>query len=606
MRERTLDADPTNSKKLAKPLGGLVKSELFEQYHQRFVDDVVTRDIRSVTTEETDLYRSVTLAGFHQLRVDKKTRQLSFHALRVDGTDWQTRRGAHVHFRLLQTSASWRDMITHAWARRMASTLPASLPAGQRWYDPQDQSHPMARSYANSDRFRSVPTADQNRRFLVLACSHAGERRVPRRLSTVLCSILARAVWRHLLDPEVLKLTVAIYGPRARSSDYNRVAENHKALRARVDETPSLAPVLGPYLRAMHRDQAPTLTRLPDLLLHARRYLLIDSRANPGEECAGNVTLAGPVWRYLARSSRSFVQMVIDEGLSIGDTTVSPTPEPWLRQHDDARTRALQILKSLASSPQPAPFLCVKWLLRRKRSHIPEDPSTLDRAIRLAAGQAVLERRQGTLKAFMAKDLPLVWDYLYRQDLVGHQVVSMLHPIAKNATWGSLMRRQREWHADLHLERARLAELLRQHDAAQREKWRLETAEARAIQWDAILEACVVDGYTVIPLTSGDALEAEGDAMNHCVYQDRFMQACQDGESRIFHIESGEQRSTLELSRRHAESRRWGIEQHFGWDNTSPSTEQALVARAVLARFQAAFDAAKHALPIVRGTRSGM
>ncbi len=603
MNEAAAGSDATNPKKQARPLGSLIKSELFDQFYLRFVDDAVAQDIRSVIAEETERYRSITLAGFHQMRVDKKTHQLSFHVLRPGGKDWQQRRSVHAHFRLLQTSASWRAMLTHAWAQRMASTLPATLPEGQRWYDPQDQTHPMVRSYG--DQYRSMPTSEENRRFLVMACSNAGERRVPKRLRTVLSAILARAVWRHLLDPEVLKLTVAIYGPRAQSSDYNRVAKHRKALRARVEETPSLAPVLGPYLQAMHRDQAPTLTKLPDLLLHARRYLLIGSRAHPGEECAGNIALAAPVWRYLARSSRTFVQMVIDEGLIMRDTTVSPTPEPWLRHHDESRTRALQILKSLAATQQPAPFLCVKWLLRRKPANVPEDPQTLDRAIRLVAGQAVLERRQGTLKAFIAKDVPLVWDYLHREDLVGNQVVSMLHPIAKNATWDSLMRRQRDWHATLHLERARLAELLRHRDAAQREKWRLENAQARAIQWDAILEPFEVDGFTVTPLTSGNALEAEGIAMSHCVDQDRFMRACQSGVSRVFHIQGVEQRSTLQLSRRYAQSVRWDIEQHFGWDNELPSAQQARVARRVLARFQAVFDTAAHAGPTARSTYKG-
>lgn len=453
-------SDPgTEARKETKPLGSLVKSPTFERYYAAFVAEVFANDVRTIATGETSRYRWVLLAGYVQMRVDKVTRLLSFHHRRESG-GWNAK--PLQHFKLLQNINGWHEIMIVAWAARMRSTVPKSLPAGERWMEP---GHP----YESSN---SLPDGPELKRdvdaFLRSACVSAGSRRVPQRLKSVLGAMLARAIWRHLLDPNVVKLTTAIFGPHARTSDYNLVATHFEHCSARVLETPNLAPVLGPYLLQMSSasDSPPDWVSQPDLLNRARAYLL-ERYCSPAAN-AKHAAVWPAAWRFLARSPRSLVQVIVREGFRDADDEGIPQDARARRMEfrDDERTSVLATVIALGQARPESktagkvtphvPVRFVRWLLRLKHDEIGRDmrelgdETVLPPIVRILTAQAHVARRRGLLNAFIDGDLVLVWDYLNRERAIpgsrGRTLRSALNPIAKNATWASLLRNQRTWH----------------------------------------------------------------------------------------------------------------------------------------------------------------
>ena len=124
------------------------------------------------------------------------------------------------------------------------------------------------------------------------------------------------------------------------------------------------------------------------------------------------------------------------------------------------------------------------------------------------------------------------------------------HPIKKGATWQSLLRRQAEWHRDMH--RARI------------EKMTSIRKKLTAYEWTPIVSEVQYKEVTAISLNTSDELWEEGDMLEHCVgtYADK----CFSNHSRIFSMRSadGLPLATLEVT---CNRGKWQIAQLRGTRN---------------------------------------
>jgi len=109
---------------------------------------------------------------------------------------------------------------------------------------------------------------------------------------------------------------------------------------------------------------------------------------------------------------------------------------------------------------------------------------------------------------------------------------------------------------------------------------------ARDLHWASLLELAVIDGYTVIPLTSAAALVEEGREMRHCVAT--YAERCKCGTSRVFSIRRDERRvATLELGYRE----QWRVLQMRGPCNAAVDQDLNRIGEETARRYQALWEA---------------
>lgn len=561
-------AAPGASVRRARPLGNLVRSEVFDKCHARFVEEAIAQDIRSVELSETLTHRVLLLAGFVRYRSNKATHAITCEQrVAIGRDDWRPAPMGMI--KLIGEKSQWRGLVIDAWARRMEAYLPAKIDE-KTFFAPR----PVDPSGYDFDP-RSFREKLQSALYL------AAKRRASASMAQVHVAMVSRAFWHHLLDRERVALAQAYFGPRMTLAHYGIAVRHFGPLSQLRAETPNLTPVMGV---ALH--EAPT--SIPrDLLVQARAGCFQTAQADAGSPATD---LSPQAWRFLARASRGLVQMVVHNrpGHERYDTAAEASAglfgdAQYGERCDPRRKGFLQTLNALAAVGTPLPFSFVRWALRSNLSGLAEsEPGAMQQFIALAGRQSVREASAGTLKAFIATDLLLVFDYMRR---AGGLEANLLHArqlqaVPRNATWASLMRAQRAWHAEAA-----------QRQAAQRARDEAAQRAEDAIEWPSHLGACVVDGLQVTALTSGAALRAEGapDAMSHCV-RDRFSD-CVAGHSRIFHLEDPtgkETPATLELSRRWTGSSQWGIGQVFGYDNTPVSPAVRTASKKVLRAYMKA------------------
>lgn len=131
------------------------------------------------------------------------------------------------------------------------------------------------------------------------------------------------------------------------------------------------------------------------------------------------------------------------------------------------------------------------------------------------------------------------------------------HP-CRNASWASLLRRQRTWHQDPGI----------------------SSDADRNVSWNSPVEKFSFSGCDVTPLVSVSQLIEEGRQMKHCA--GGYWRTCLSGQSRLFSLASPDGRSTLELTRRNGS---WDIAQLRGPENERPPVIHERVATEVLRRF---------------------
>lgn len=125
----------------------------------------------------------------------------------------------------------------------------------------------------------------------------------------------------------------------------------------------------------------------------------------------------------------------------------------------------------------------------------------------------------------------------------------------KNATWASICRHSDEWHERIY------------------QAQRAERDARYALKWVSLLEGQEIDGYSVTPLTTSQALSREGREMHHCVGD--YDGDCAEGYFRIFSVtDPSGARSTLCIQ--HTSDGRWTVQQMYGVCNelVPPETEK--------------------------------
>jgi len=125
----------------------------------------------------------------------------------------------------------------------------------------------------------------------------------------------------------------------------------------------------------------------------------------------------------------------------------------------------------------------------------------------------------------------------------------------RQTTWSGIERKSNQWHGEV---------------------WQAPV-KSKKLAWESLICACVVSGVEVEPLTSSDALIAEGKTMQHCA--SAYDARCERGHYRIFSLKgtTGE-RTTLALV--HATDR-WGVDQHYSVANGSISSSMAAVGKEI-------------------------
>lgn len=564
--------------KLPRPLQS--GSALFEAGYLKFLDYVFEHKPVSVSREETPEYRAIVLAGCVRIVCSKKTGLLrsercSFGiALPGQAATKKWSRSANFpvdHFWVLRGDLA--RAVLRAWEQQVARFIPAAetcFPDGI------------------PSKFEEYAMTKENLRNMYIGL--AAERRLAKRVVRgQAVSVFIGALWNFLVDRDTLKLCHAYFGRKASFQDYNLTVRFKQELIAREAETPALTALMGLYIKGSQHLFLPKHQLGQDLVAASRRYLF----GAPGGLAIAQVgptgfvrdtqnflvqpeELAPASWRFLANQTRFTVGSLINFIQRMAEGYDTPC---------EAAALFSARLNLLVRTGEVLPFSFLKWALERISylGNAGKDVETrnadienLVRFLRLAARQAQLERRRGTLKHFLKSDLVLAWDWLApRDNRLRRRETPPLTVVAKGMTWSTIMRAQRAWHA----QREAREQARREADKLAYEAFLARQAEKT---WDSALGAMDILGVRVEPLLTGKLLQEEGARMSHCVAD--YVDVCVKGQSRIFSLQDGDAFATLELSLRNG--RDWVVAQVFGYDNADVSERIERVAREVATRYQ--------------------
>lgn len=524
------------------------KSLAFEAGYARFFSDVLARGIQSVEREETETAKYLMFARCQRLVMTKATGLIHMECLEGpyegDGVPaWVA--GTLPPLKFWESSASLRSMIVSAWAQRIKRFLPSAkdcypdYPEKSQWVRSDPDGHLEEYKTSASGEWSLYVDLAARRRV-------AGE---VNSMAAVRTAVLG--LWKFLTQADILNVCMATFGRRATIKDYNLTVKRRTELGARVAETPNLAVLIGAYIAANPRLRNGR-NRIPsDVLPLARDWFF-----GPGFSPAA--------WRYVANSSRIFVQTLVEAGTSRFRDQVAP-----LSNGD--------IINLLAATGDQHPLAFVEWLLANMpsigRESLLSNYDSLQRFIRLAGREAIVAKRQKRLRKFVRGDLVLAWDWLLGNEPSGC-MGTVVHKVHKNATWASVMRTQQAWHLGW-AERERRA---READAVRYQRWLDEQAAAC---WDSAIEAIDIGDVTATPLTKGRELIDEHVRMDHCV--DQYIDLCVQGGSRIFRLASAGEEATVELVS--TDKKRWGIRQVFGHGNAASSSKMWKAAKELVAKY---------------------
>lgn len=307
--------------------------------------------------------------------------------------------------------------------------------------------------------------------------------------------VLGKLLWDSgLLDREVFGLAVRVGGFRFTLELYNQCAEKRTELLARVAEAPHMAPWL------CGADGGSRLQVHQTVWQDLKTRFMELGGTQQGWKWLSN---QGANWfRYLTMG-KQYVSMVNNlAALQLGRVPFHRGLVGSLAYRDDVRY--FEVFKA-----------------------------------------AVLANRKRKLKVADFQDYVLIFDYL-------EQVRTAT---AKGATWASLMRKQRAWHA----EQVRLEVERRKESGA-------------CYGWAPLVQSIVQDDLEAISLNDSDELWEEGGVMHHCV--GGYDQSCYHNKSRIYSIRrAGERVATLEIR---LVGTKWTIGQLYGAGN-SRVTDKAVV-----------------------------
>ena len=526
------EATSTTIKRRGAPLHS--GDDALEALYQEWLADLGTAEGYTVKLEKTEREAALVLAGQVRIVRDLDSGLLRQEtAMREPGQPLFWKDGPWLdHFWLPRRRI--RFLIQWAWQQRFQQFLDS------RGYKP--------RLNLNDDEFS--PAKDHDVVIYNASRRRAGSQKKEEKVAQA----TIRALWNDIGDRDVLRAH-AYFGRRANPADYNFVVRHEEFLRARLSETPNLAPVVGWTLQRF-----PMLTLTPELIAKVRtawkRYF--------------GLTPAG--WRLMCSISARTAERLIGRG-GAGD--------------DPKRFAAL--LNPLARLAVPLPpmtwwiatmdeFTQVRMRFPKPAALATLEDRSLDRFLALSAARAAESRRQGRLTLFVSDDYRLAWDW-FRAAWPEHlrrraDTPGLVDFVPKGTGWAAIARRQREWHREIDLmQRKRRRQTILSRRRERRTTW--------SCAWSCAVGATALtingEQVRVIPLTSGLSLHWEGREMRHCAAG--YVSHCKSSKSRIFRLERGHEKATLEIVR--TQANRWSVRQVFGPGNGSVSKVLRLAASEV-------------------------
>ena len=295
------------------------------------------------------------------------------------------------------------------------------------------------------------------------------------------------AFLREALDPAVLPLALAIYGPGATLSQVGQVATH-------LPQLPFTPGQGGLPLLALGLRSTSTLgLRLGPPFFDAVRALFL----------AAGMSAQG--WRFLIKQDNAALRFVLD---------FFPPSAGILRDF----CRFINLLASALQSEPLQVARCqaalrgVERILDRTRGR--PDPTREENA-RIFLRAIMRTGLPAEDEANLIHDAQDVSDFVY------------VHPaVLKGATWRSLRRRSDAWH------RALLITVDRSKD----------------VRWPALLPQYRTGSFLAVELDSGFLLAEEGLEQRHCI--GTYVNACSSGASRVFSLRRNNRRTaTIELQR---------------------------------------------------------
>lgn len=350
------------------------------------------------------------------------------------------------------------------------------------------------------------------------------------------------ALLRESLDPSVLVLALAIYGPGAHLGQVALVAGHLPEL---------------PF--------APEGSGLPLLDLGLRPTCGLDLALGPAFFDAVRARLlaagmSGQGWRFLIKQDNAVLRFLLH--------FFPPSARilAGFSRFIDLLAGALQSDPLRIERCQPA-LRGVERILDRTRGR--PDPMREENA-RIFLRAIMRARLSEEDEANLAHEAQDVSDFVYAHTA-----------ILKGATWRSLCRRSDEWHRAL-----------------------LITVDPdRDVRWPSLLPAYATGPFVALELATGFLLAEEGLEQRHCIGS--YANACATGATRVFSLRrNGRRIATIELQ--HGHEGAWNMAQIRGKANTvvrDPAILEA--AHQVAQAYSEAAQARAHAVPTHEDWRPG-
>ncbi|MDB5805226.1 MAG: hypothetical protein JWN73_2548 [Betaproteobacteria bacterium] len=351
----------------------------------------------------------------------------------------------------------------------------------------------------------------------------------------------------EVLGPGARRPVFLVHGRRARFRDFNEArAAGLKPLVRITAETPNLAPLLAPLIRARARKQAGIIA---DGAIGEIRAALL---AQPPAE-----RLAPRDWKWLARQPNGVVRRLCAAG---GDGRLDTLAVRLFAGTGETRLPRAILELDHRGGPLDRALASLAASGAERAEAAQAQLEDLARLMRLLIREARERARRSQSLRFLRDDAGYLIDWWLDEAGRGGPL------IGQNATYASLIRRQQRWHQLM---------ILRSPEHMQ--------------MWQSALPAYQSAGLRVVPLTDSLMLAREGMEMRHCVAS--YSRDCARGDTRIFALEDVDtgERATLELRRR---SWVWFAGQIKGICNAEVSSRLRVAADRLASRYTAA---AQHA-----------
>lgn len=353
---------------------------------------------------------------------------------------------------------------------------------------------------------------------------------------------VGKALWNEFLDKDALRIAASVWGTVGLTlANYAFVRKHQRVLTRLHQETPELMP----WLRQWRSEDGMDLNVFGNI----RQRMISEQGLTP------------QAWRWLTRQSPAAKRLLLSRGELDGNYLAGN----YLAQTGEAMPYTLAT--AWLASQGRASGLNYLWEAASQDPVASRGVQGLVLFLRLALREA--KKRKGRLKAFARNEFTLALDWLSAQAMPASNygrnqgwTYQQRNPLPANSTWNAIMRAQEKWHEEVALS---------QQGAYQ--------------EWQSALPAREVAGVQVTPLADSHALWTEGNRMHHCVSS--YAATCLHGHSRIFSLESGKDRATLELSQQDG---KWRVVQVRGYCNKQVSKAFEAVAKNVAKLYQQAAD----------------